>query len=252
MPEALDALHSSVDRLRALVGPLGDEVTRQAYPTEWTIADVVSHLGSGAVIFRQRLEDALAGRPTPDDFNQSVWAEWDSKEPRDKADDGLRADAAYMERLDAVTPEERSSVKISMGPLDLGWDQIVGMRLNEHVLHEWDVAVALDPFVALAPEGTAHVIDNLAMIARFRAKPDGKSRSLVIRTSAPRRTFVLKSSTDAVELVSGGKDEEPELTMPAESFVRLVYGRLDPEHTPMDVEGDATVLDELREVFRES
>jgi len=39
-----------------------------------------------------------------------------------------------------------------------------------------------------------------------------------------------------------------DLVLPAEAFERLVYGRLDPAHTP-DVEGDASLLDELRRVF---
>ena len=34
----------------------------RAYPSEWTIADVLSHVGSGAVIMQRRLDDSLAGR----------------------------------------------------------------------------------------------------------------------------------------------------------------------------------------------
>jgi hypothetical protein len=37
--------------------------------------------------------------------------------------------------------------------------------------------------------------------------------------------------------------------MPAESFIRLVYGRLDAEHTPPSVLGDEAALDQLRLVF---
>ena len=48
---ALEALHASHDHLGALVAPLDDAaIVRPAYPTEWTIAQVMSHLGSGAVI----------------------------------------------------------------------------------------------------------------------------------------------------------------------------------------------------------
>jgi hypothetical protein len=36
--------------------------------------------------------------------------------------------------------------------------------------------------------------------------------------------------------------------LPAEALLRLVYGRLDPDHTPAQVIGAGT-LDELREVF---
>ena len=54
----LDALSFSVDRLRDLTNALNDrELTRGAYPSEWSIADVLSHLGSGAVITSRRLDN---------------------------------------------------------------------------------------------------------------------------------------------------------------------------------------------------
>lgn len=39
-----------------------------------------------------------------------------------------------------------------------------------------------------------------------------------------------------------------DITMPAEAFIRLVYGRLDPAHTPPS-DGDTAHLDELRRAF---
>jgi hypothetical protein len=47
---------------------------------------------------------------------------------------------------------------------------------------------------------------------------------------------------------SNGEDGLPELRLPAEAFVRLVYGRLGPHHTP-PVEADGVDLDELRQLF---
>src|SRR5687768_6139101 len=77
MTDALAALDSSVRRLADLVRPLDDDaLARPAYPSEWSIADVLSHIGSGAVIFGRLLADGLAGTPTPDDFNPSVWDRW--------------------------------------------------------------------------------------------------------------------------------------------------------------------------------
>jgi hypothetical protein len=40
----------------------------------------------------------------------------------------------------------------------------------------------------------------------------------------------------------------PDLELPSEAFIRLVYGRLDPAHTP-EVSGRPTVLEELRRAF---
>jgi hypothetical protein len=51
-----------------------------------------------------------------------------------------------------------------------------------------------------------------------------------------------------VELTAGEPGQSPDLELPAEALSRLVYGRLDPDHTPA-VTGDATLLAELRAVF---
>ena len=48
---------------------------------------------------------------------------------------------------------------------------------------------------------------------------------------------------------SGSSWDDVHVTMPTESLVRLVYRRLDPEHTQGQVEGDDEVLDRLRATF---
>ena len=46
-----DLLRASSERLHGLVAPLSDDdLTGQSYDDDWTIADVLSHIGSGAVI----------------------------------------------------------------------------------------------------------------------------------------------------------------------------------------------------------
>jgi uncharacterized protein (TIGR03083 family) len=249
MPDALDALQASVERLARLAGPLGDEVVMPAYPSAWTIADVLSHLGSGAVIWQRRLDDALAERNTPSDVSERVWSEWNAKTPRAKVDDALAADAGFTAQLRATSQEDRSSVTIRLGPIDFHWDQIVGARLNEHVLHEWDVAVALDPGAVLAADGSALVVDNLELVARYTAKPVGPPGQMTIATFEPARWFALSVTLDDVTFGPAEAVPDPRLTLPAEAFIRLVYGRLDPDHTPASVVGDGEVLEQLRQVF---
>jgi uncharacterized protein (TIGR03083 family) len=249
MPDELPVLRASVDRLSALVRPLGDEVNRRAYPSAWTIADVVSHVGSSAVILERRLEDALAGRSTPDDFAEGVWAEWDAKAPAAKAADGLAVDAAFLSRLESVGKDERSTVSVSLGPISLEWDQFIRTRLNEHLLHEWDVAVTLDPAASLAPDGVAVVIDNLELIGRYTSIPIAPERTITIATTEPSRSFAVTIATQNVVFAPSDGAVDATLTMPAEAFIRLVYGRLDPEHTPSSVQGDTDALEQLRQVF---
>jgi len=188
----VEALRSSVLRLHALAAPLSEQqLTASAYPTEWSVAQVLSHLGSGAVIMQRRLEDALAGQETPEDFAPGVWDAWNAKSPGAQRDDALGADAELLARLDAVAAEERERFTLAMGPMTLGFAQFVGLRLNEHAFHTWDIEVVHDPAATIPVPVAALVIDNLELIARFTAKPTGDTTTITIATSDPQRRFTV-------------------------------------------------------------
>src|ERR1700728_5517915 len=130
----MTALQASTSQLRALVEPLTAEQLRaSAYPTEWTVADVLSHLGSGADIFLHQVNDALAGTPTPPDFSRSVWDDWNARTPEDQAAGLLASDAALLSRLYELTPDDVQNVTIQMGPFTLTFDEYLGGRVNEHL-----------------------------------------------------------------------------------------------------------------------
>jgi uncharacterized protein (TIGR03083 family) len=249
MENPVGALRASVDRLHALAGGLDDaQLVSPSYCDDWSIAQVLSHLGSGAVISLRSLQDVKAGTATPDDFNQSVWDEWNAKSPRAQADDALAADEALTQALEAVDEAERARLTFSLGPMSLGFNDMFGLRLNEHVFHTWDIAVMFDDAAGLPGDATALVVDNLSLMARFSSRPDGQDRTIAIRTTDPGREVALRLSADGVELGPGEPGQAPALELPAEALSRLVYGRLDPDHTPAFT-GDAALLDTLRAVF---
>jgi uncharacterized protein (TIGR03083 family) len=249
MENPVGALRASVDRLHALAGGLDDtQLVSPSYCDDWSIAQVLSHLGSGAVISRRGLQDVMAGTPTPDDFNQSVWDEWNAKSPRAQADDALAADEALTQAVEAVDESERARLTFSLGPMSLGFNDMFSLRLNEHVFHTWDIAVMFDAAARLPGDATGLVVDNLSLIARFSGRPDGQDRTIVIRTTDPERAVALVLSADGVELGSGKPGRAADLELPAEALSRLVYGRLDPDHTPAFT-GDAALLQTLRAVF---
>lgn len=249
MIDQLHALHSSAERLRAIVESLEPEqLTGPSYASEWTIADTLSHLGSGATIMRSTLDAAVSGTPVADGFNQSVWDEWNAKSPADQAAGVIAADHAFLERVGALSEEEQASVQFPFGPMTLGLAEALGMRLNEHALHTWDVEVVLDPDAVVPEQAAGIVLGSLPMIARFAAKDDGIARDLTIRTSDPTHELHLTTGDGSVSLTpvsdAGGR---PIVDLPAESFVRLVYGRLDAEHTPAGIDADAIAA--LRPLF---
>src|SRR5580704_5371961 len=90
----IGALRHSHDRLQALVEPLGqDQLEQRSYASEWSIAQVLSHLGSGAEIFALFLDAALTGQEPPgQEVFVPIWSEWNTKGPQAQATDGLRTD----------------------------------------------------------------------------------------------------------------------------------------------------------------
>jgi uncharacterized protein (TIGR03083 family) len=248
MSDPIAILRASHERLAALVEPLTpDQVTAQAYPIEWSIAQVMSHLGSGAEIMGHNLDAGLAGVDPPGrEVAQPIWDAWNSKEPYEQTRDSLTANRVLVERFEALTDDQRAAFRVKLFGFDLDLDGLAMMRLNEHTLHSWDVAVTLDPSATLALDSTALVVDNLGAIVRWTGKASEGGPTVHVVTTSPDRSFTL-SLADPVSLTDG-EAGSAELRLPAEALVRLVYGRLDPDHTPaLSVTG--VDLDDLRRTF---
>jgi uncharacterized protein (TIGR03083 family) len=253
MDNPLEPLRNSVARLHGLVRDLLQEdgdagLDAPSYCAAWSVAAVLSHLGSGAVLMGRSLRDSLTGSETPADLAPSVWAAWDAKPPRQQADDALAEDDRLLGALDSLDAAERARAAVSFGPISVGLDVAVAMRLNEHAFHTWDIEVARDGDATLPEDATAVIVDNLGLIARFTATPTGDTREVVVATSRPERQFTVRLTPDGAELLEGSAGAESDLALPAESFCRLVYGRLDPEHSPA-IGANGEVLDLLRRVF---
>lgn len=234
-------LVDSADRLRRLVESLSSEdLLQRAYPSEWTIADVLSHIGSGAVITSGRIDGEVDSQP--------IWDEWNAKGPDAQAADALTADQELLDRLASLSSEDEGRLRFAMGPMDLDLYTFLGFRLNEHVVHTWDVAVTVDPLATIPEDAAELVVDNLALIGRFAGKPTGSERTISVRTTGPTRYFVIELRPDGVAVSTDGETDSPDLELPAEAFVRLIYGRLDPDHSPT-IRGDEATLEELRRAF---
>ncbi len=247
---AITAVRRSHERLQAVVEPLAaDQLRGRSYATDWTIAQVLSHLGSGAQISALVLDAALAGRPAPDPtIFADIWATWNAKTPDQQASDALPADRVLVEAYEALDVDQHRQLRVTFGPMELDAAGMARLRLGEHAVHTWDVAVALDPAATVDGVAVGELIDGLGMLVGFVAKPTGKSIRLRVTTHDPEREIVLDVD-DSVQLAGwDGHEQLPRLALPAEAFLRLVYGRLDPDHTP-PTQADGVDLDQLRMVF---
>ena len=247
----ISALRHSHDRLRAIVEPLGpDQLEQRSYAREWSIAQVLSHLGSQAEIFGMFLEAGLTGQEPPgrEEF-PPIWDRWNAKAPQAQAADALRADQATLERFESMDADQRARLHLKIFGMEVDAAGLARMRVSEHAVHTWDVLVALDPQATLAPDAVALLIDTLDQLAGRSGKPDGKQRTVRVRTTDPDREFTLETGEAVTLTPSDGEAASAQLRLPAEAFVRLIYGRMDEAHTP-PAESAGVELDELRQIFR--
>ena len=250
----ISALRHSHDRLRATVEPLGlAQLEQRSYDSEWSIAQVLSHMGSQAEIFALFLGAGLTGQDPPgNETFVPIWESWNAKDPQAQAADALRADEATVERFEALDADQQARLHLKVFGMELGATGLAQMRVSEHAIHTWDVVVALDPAATVAADAVALLIDTLDQLAAWAGKPDGHQRKVRVSTTDPQRHFILETG-EAVTLKPSASEAGPEpgrseLRLPAEAFVRLIYGRMDAAHTP-SVEAAGVDLDELRKVF---
>jgi uncharacterized protein (TIGR03083 family) len=248
-------LRQSHDRLAGLVQPMTPEqVGAQSYCRDWSQAQVLSHLGSGAEIALLMLPGALGeAEPVSRDAFPAVWDVWNAKSPEEQAADALAADDQQIATLEALTDEQLAAVSMDFfGMMQLDAVGMVRMRLGEHVLHTWDLAVMADPDATVQDNAVELLIDN---VPQFLAPRLGKALpepfAVRITTTGPDRDYLLTSgdSITVVDWPGEAAGDVAQVTMPAEALLRLAYGRLDPAHTPSSVSGDAEVLDKLRAIF---
>ncbi|WP_433014080.1 maleylpyruvate isomerase family mycothiol-dependent enzyme [Kribbella sp. CA-294648] len=250
------ALRTGHDRLADLVKKFDDEdLARGSAAGEWEIAQVLSHLGSGAEIMRSRVLTALEVEPAPDEnFNQSVWDRWNAMPRRDQADGFLSLNENFTSLLESLDAGQRESLRIDLGflpaPLDLA--AFGRMRLSELTLHSWDIRTTFEPEATLDTAAVPELLgrsDNLGWISKPEAL-DGQYAVLLVTTTEPASEFALHLNDPvSIDLAPDGPADGT-LNIPAEAWLRLTTGRLTPEHTPSTFELTGPVsLETLRKVF---
>ena len=250
--DLLTELQHSHDRLASALAGLSDEqVDGPSYADEWSIAQVASHLGSGAEIFAMFLDAGLrqVSAPGAEQF-QPIWSRWNAKSALEQSRDAVAADATFLDALHALAPEQRAGWQLDMFGARTSLAGLLRMRLGEHLLHTWDIAVALDP-AATVPDAAAELImASLPGLVDRTGKAMPNPRAVHVMT--PQRNFVLEPTEDGLRLEPASSepgDSAARLRLPAEALVRLVYGRLDAAHTPASVGAEGVDLAELRATF---
>jgi uncharacterized protein (TIGR03083 family) len=259
------ALRHSHERLASLVHAVSEDfLTSRSYCADWTVAQVLSHLGSGAEISQMMLESTLSGEPMDRDAFPAVWDRWNGKTPVQQAADCLPADEAQISRLEGLSQAELDGISLDFFGMKLDAAGVVRLRLSEHAMHTWDVAAAIDPVAVVAPDAAALLTGQASWLAERTGRPGDQPFQVRLRGTNPDVDLLL-DVTDKVTLTPWPADSAAdgaatgglaasapggEILMPGEAVLRLLYGRLDPAHTPpADVRPGPALLDQVRAVF---
>ncbi|HWU31864.1 MAG TPA: maleylpyruvate isomerase N-terminal domain-containing protein [Marmoricola sp.] len=251
----IEALRREHDALASLVPAFAeDDLAKPSGSSDWSVAQVLSHLGSGAEISLASLQVAQGGRDAlGDGFNRSVWDRWDAMTPAEQRAGFLEHDDALVGELEALTHSQRDSLEVSLGflPSPVSLAAFAGLRLGEVAHHTWDVRVAVDPEAVLLEDSAVvhaeHLSTDLGFMLGFLGKADRIEESVVLGLSDSGYSLIV---SDTVALESDAGQATATFTGALEAALRLITGRLTPTYTPPSATVTGNVsLDDLRAVF---
>lgn len=157
----------------------------------------------------------------------------------------------FLQRVDTIPSDQLEELQMSLFGTPADADRLLRIRLSEHAIHTWDIVVMGDPAATLSADAAAEMIDGLDLIVTYTGKAAHGPSETTIITSDPDRTFRL-SAEDAVSVAPTAAGDPPAtavVRLPAEAWIRLVYGRLDAAHTPASVASQGIGLETLRAMF---
>jgi hypothetical protein len=107
-------------------------------------------------------------------------------------------------------------------PITLWFDGLVGVRLNEHALHTWDIEVTTDPSATILQPVAVVVADNLEMIGRYTARPTGDTSTVTVAATDVERGFTVALTPESVAFTSTAPITSADVELAAEAIARLV------------------------------
>jgi len=246
------ALRASHERLTGIVGSLDSAGLRtQSYATEWTIADVLSHLGSGAEIFGLYVSAGLGGEAPGPDVMKGIWDTWNARPPQEQAARSVAANEALVSRFESLTTDQLEAFRVPMfGGMIMDAAGVLRMRLSEHAVHSWDVAVAVDPAARVSQDAVELLIGGLPQMMQWMGQKADDPAVIAVIAVNPDGVYTL--DTGGVTMAPGAPQTPASavVELTSEALLRLVYGRVDESTvTSGELRTDNVTLPELQAVF---
>lgn len=111
----LEALHAGSRRLADTFATTTEqELTGPSFADGWSIAQVLSHLGSAAEISAGLVQRGVNGDGTGPQREEllPVWDRWNALSPLAQRDAWRTADARHLQLLDSLDPQQQQSVRV--------------------------------------------------------------------------------------------------------------------------------------------
>jgi uncharacterized protein (TIGR03083 family) len=251
----LKALRATSERLDGRVRGLSEkDLARPSFAEGWSIAQVLSHLGSGAEIGVMLLERGIRGRtngPVHDEV-LPIWERWDALGPLEQRAAWQDANARHLGLLDSLNAAQHASARVPYFAGLLSVADYAGYRLSEQSVHGWDIAVALDPTTTIPADELRLLWKRLDLVAtRFR-DADTLSRlapaQLAVTLTDEQRTLLMDLDSELHIYPANPADPAGTVTGTADTVLRLVYGRHRPGTDAVTAAGQLAV-DDLRALF---
>jgi uncharacterized protein (TIGR03083 family) len=255
--------------IRAQLGAIGEELRAldaagwdaPSWCEGWAIKDVSAHMAESNDRFYRIVSAALEGAPVPD-FTAAERAERQAAVKGQGSAEIVRQlqarGNATFDLLEGASVEALArTVTVPAGRLTLL--EVAPQRLNECTLHSWDIRYARDRDTTLDEAAVPFLLDRvIAAAPRFggRGAAGASGATYHIQLGGPSADAVTLAVADGVVTATRGASDRADVTlrMPAEAFIRLVWGRLDLvgaiDAGTVEVEGSRDQAHDLGRLFR--
>lgn len=201
----------------------------------WSARDVVSHLTEGSERFYFQTRAGLDGQAVPEfsmEERNARRAKVRKMPPAEMLAELERRNVVFFADLEARDDAALGRPCVPLGPgRTLTGAQVAALRLNELLLHHWDLRAPAQPGTMLDAEGAAliadYVLGNAARLAKADALP-GLDATFLCETSGPGGGPVTIACRNGQCEVTRGAAGQADVTLrlPLETLLRFVWGRV--------------------------
>lgn len=255
------ALRTSYDSLASMAAGLTSaDLECRSGADEWTVGDVLAHLGGAAEVGVSTLDKAVAGAGGLDgDVALAIRAQWNATDPADLVPAFLEVSGRFVDRFESFDSATRSDLRVTVPflPFPAPLELYSGTRAFEALMHGWDVRSAFDEDATIPADEAAVLLEQftgpMAFVVGILGKPaslSGRQAKLLTNTTAPSSRFRLVFA-ETVSIDDEIEDADGVLTGPAEAVLRLLAGRLKQPGDEQRLRLDSAALSmvDLRGVF---